>query len=276
MLNISCGSVRRLLRVAALSNPAFERTLRTKLRKVRSLLSYVSQVILPANCMAQAIRFVLGDDIFISYSRKDGLEYSLALATSLEGLKCFIDQYETLPGESIPEVVTRHLQRATVLVLVGTPEAVQSAAVLTELELFIASGRTVIPITFAGAIEGSPMSALLKGLPLTRESLNAASSGIPSPSVKLRVQGSFAHLTYSKRMRRLAYATLGIGLLATGGTLAARYNAALAAERDAKCAEARSGLESHEKNQEYMTTWQADWERDLSAMEERVRIDCKP
>jgi alkylation response protein AidB-like acyl-CoA dehydrogenase len=44
-------------------------------------------------------KLILGDDVFISYARRDGADYVLALANRLvsEGLSCFVDQFE---GES--------------------------------------------------------------------------------------------------------------------------------------------------------------------------------
>src|SRR5688500_14025051 len=50
-------------------------------------------------------RFVFGDDVFISYSRRRGAEYALALANVLtrHKLSCFLDQWGTPPDQDLPD-----------------------------------------------------------------------------------------------------------------------------------------------------------------------------
>jgi hypothetical protein len=99
-------------------------------------------------------KFLLGDDIFISYSRADGATYAAGLANELTKLKfsCKLDQWGTESGAEMPESLKKSLKRSAVLVLVGTEGAAKSRHVGSEIEEFKKIGRMVIPIVFDGIL----------------------------------------------------------------------------------------------------------------------------
>ena len=63
-----------------------------------------------------------GDDVFISYSRKDGSLYTAGLADKLteKKLSCFIDRLGSEPGRELPASLKKKIKTCSVFVLVGT------------------------------------------------------------------------------------------------------------------------------------------------------------
>src|ERR1041385_5923373 len=96
------------------------------------------------------LKILSGDDIFISYSRRDGAGYAANLAKKLVDLKfsVYFDQWATPPGKDLPWSLRRKLRRSSVLVLIGTKGSAESDHVRQEIAEFNATGRTVIPIIF--------------------------------------------------------------------------------------------------------------------------------
>src|SRR2546425_141881 len=101
--------------------------------------------------------FLLGDDIFISYSRGDSTNYAPALANRLgeRGFICYVDQYGTDINDDLPPRLLRKLLRSTSLVLIGSERAVNSLPVRREIDLFKTTGRPIIPIDVDGALSKS-------------------------------------------------------------------------------------------------------------------------
>ena len=163
-------------------------------------------------------RLLFGDDIFISYSRLDGYEYALRLSTLLTRYNCFVDQLETTPGAEVPQRVLDRLKNASVLVLVGTPGAAQSEAVLQEVDLFLKSGRTMIPITVNGALEQSTwFDSHVKGLPLAIENSTQDIPNEPTEHVLIRIEDSFKYARKRKVLRTMLVSTLlFVGFSITG------------------------------------------------------------
>src|SRR5262245_65856029 len=102
------------------------------------------------------LRFLFGDDIFISYSRRDGANYAAALANELSkpgrDFSCFLDQWGAAAANELSKPVVQALRRSTVLVLVGTPGAMQSKFVRQEVEDFsrrrlLSAHRPILPLT---------------------------------------------------------------------------------------------------------------------------------
>lgn len=89
--------------------------------------------------LSKLLPFLFDDDIFLSYSRKDGNAYTAALARALAAkkYKVFFDHYGTLPGQELPKEVVAKALRAKMFVLVASDEALASRHVRTEVELFV-------------------------------------------------------------------------------------------------------------------------------------------
>jgi len=99
-------------------------------------------------------KFLLGDDIFISYSRADGAGYAAALADKLaeRGFSCRFDQWGTESGSEMPDSLKRSLRRSAALVLVGTRGAAESLHVAEEVREIKKRRRMIIPIVFEGVL----------------------------------------------------------------------------------------------------------------------------
>ena len=86
------------------------------------------------------MRFLFGDDIFISYSRRDGAKYAAALANELSkpgnDYSCFLDQWGASAANELSKPVLRAIKRSSVLVLIGTAGAAGSQLVQREINLF--------------------------------------------------------------------------------------------------------------------------------------------
>ena len=63
---------------------------------------------------------LLGDDVFISYSRHDGAQYAIALANRLSeaGFVCYLDQWGSAPGRELPAQLRRTLMSSSMLAVV--------------------------------------------------------------------------------------------------------------------------------------------------------------
>ncbi len=98
-----------------------------------------------------------GDDFFISYHWDSGGTYAVALAQRLRDLHyaVFLDRAEYAMGDDWREVGEVKLRNSQHLILIATRSAVtESLPVEREVEIFTSKGRQVIPITFAGQLEG--------------------------------------------------------------------------------------------------------------------------
>jgi WD40 repeat protein len=202
-----------------------------------------------------ALRFIFGDDIFVSYSRQDAIKYAEGLASELarKGYSCRIDQWESEPGQEMPGSLLRALTRASMLVIVGTRGAAASPHVGKEIDLFVRRKRPVIPIDVGGAIPQATWYPIIQGLVLEREGrADALDLGQPSPSVLSRIEGAFTYRRRNVRIQRVFRWTLaGIfaGLVALGAVLH-RANSAQGDLRRAneELGEARGTLKSTERD----------------------------
>ena len=87
----------------------------------------------------------------ISYVRSDGEDYAVELARLLidRGLRIFLDPGEPTPDEVFADTIRNKLQRADVLILVGTPGAVNSNYIRAAADYFYrVKQRSVISIFF--------------------------------------------------------------------------------------------------------------------------------
>lgn len=205
-------------------------------------------------------RFFFGDDVFISYSRRQGADYALALANELtrRGLSCFLDQWGTPPGRELPPALKHALRRSTMLVLIGSEAAAASENVRLEVEEFLGTGRPLIPITFVedshyreivsgraariaeGTLERAAWYSKIEGVARTFESFDAMEKREPSAQVIDRVVNAEGFTRRNKRLRNVFWSTFtAIVLFVAGGAVAVKVlqNRAAEAQRQQAAAE---------------------------------------
>ena len=241
--------------------------------------------------------FLLGDDIFISYSRADALNYSLALANQLGGRKflSFVDQYGTSANEKLPPLLRLKVRRSTALVLVGTRGAAASEAVRQEIEEFRQTGRPIIPIDVDGSLARASWAHLLRGLPVSVEGHRGAVAphtgarpaaaaapapdfipeseerrrlGSPSPEVIARIESSFRYTRRNEWLRRMLFGGVAIILLSIG-VVGWSANAAVESNLEATLAEVRSEMAAAAAAEAEKKVTEAD----LQLIEARRSID---
>jgi len=144
------------------------------------------------------LRYILGEDIFISYSRRDGTDYALALARKLseKNFSCKFDQWGTTPGKELPKELQQALRRSEVLVVVCTELAARSESVVKEINIFLETGRYIIPIDVDGSLARSVWKDRILGIPessFTKNVITEAASGThePSDEVLRRISDTF-------------------------------------------------------------------------------------
>jgi len=161
-------------------------------------------------------RFLMGDDIFVSYSRKDGMNYAPALAAQLtkRGFLCFIDLLGSDPNEKVPDTLKEKVRRSTVFVLIGTQAAANSTAVAEEVAEFVTTRRPIIPIDINGALVGAAFEHLIQGLARTDE----IDGAVPSEAVLTRIENSFKYSRRNQTLRRVFIWTAAciVGLIVVG------------------------------------------------------------
>jgi hypothetical protein len=195
-----------------------------------------------------------GYDAFLSYSRRDALEYAATLQTALEssGLTVCRDESDLAPGDTLRPSLRARLRRSRYLILLDTPEARLSTYVKEELEYAIAKSLHIVRITFPHLCKADDPSdlfapfkeQLLREIWLTDES--AAPLRSPESSVLEALR--HAHRTRKVRVRFLRLAAAVTSLVAVALAIGAvsaharhRANGALQSFRASKTsfAEAR-------------------------------------
>jgi WD40 repeat protein len=174
------------------------------------------------------IRYLLADDIFISYSRVDGIIYAEGLASELakRRFSCRVDLWETTPGGQIPNSLKRALRWSKSLVLIGTNRALESAHVRWEIQEFLSTSGIVIPIGFDNAIQDPTWFPEIQGLPITSETdPTALVTGKPSLSVLSRIENSAKFRRRNRRIRDLTVAALSLLIVLTALSLNAGKDA---------------------------------------------------
>ena len=92
---------------------------------------------------------LLGYDIFISYRRSDGSAYAEKLWRDLKaaGIAPFLDRDETPGGARLTPSLMRALRRSRMLVVLLTPDVLDSEWVQQEVETFSGfRGRAIVPV----------------------------------------------------------------------------------------------------------------------------------
>jgi WD40 repeat protein len=113
---------------------------------------------------SRAIDRLFGYDVFIAHRRVDAARYAAALVERLdrEGLSTFIDVREYGPGDELATSTLRHIRKATMLIVLGSPATLERREpdwVLSEIDAYMAanSGESlrVLPIDFGGTLAGA-------------------------------------------------------------------------------------------------------------------------
>ncbi len=160
-----------------------------------------------------------GDDVFISYSRRDenevGERYAVNLYNELakRGFSSFLDRLGTEPSSTQPESLNQKIRNSKMLIIVGTERACQSTFVEGEIKEFLKARRIpVVPIDFNGTVPKARWYPLIEGVTLELEPPETLETGIPSDDVIARIEEAFK---YTKRNDQLRKATIGTLALLT-------------------------------------------------------------
>ncbi len=179
-------------------------------------------------------RFLLGNDVFVSYGRRDGTLYPEALVRRLarEGLVCYYDRLGSPPGTTVSPRVLSQARNSSMLVVVAGPAAAASENVRKEIVAFNPLERQAIPIDFEGALQVAVWRDLVGGITEEREPLSALKEGVVSDAVVQRVVGAEDFVSRSRRLRQvLAWVTGAVVTIIVVATLYSLFRVRGAEER---------------------------------------------
>jgi WD40 repeat protein len=198
-------------------------------------------------------RFLFADDIFISYSRKDGAKYASALANELSkpgnDYSCFLDQWGASADNELSSTVLRALKHSYMLVLIGTAGAAESPLVQQEVQLYskrrwFQPRRPVLPININGALSDLKWPELT-GLYRVPETNDARREGLPSEAVVRLIVNSNSYTKRYQRMRLLSLVAMFLLMASVATGVFAAYMA-----KQARGASLRANVESERANKE--------------------------
>lgn len=164
-------------------------------------------------------------DVFISYSRDDARDYAINLKKQLSGLDyvCFIDEEESPPGLSLEPTLEKSLRKSATLVLLLTERALTRPYVAMEVEQFVPTGRTIIPINISETLMKNNKQALTqppwniihsRRLIWIDETAAAFAKNNPSPPVADGIDKLFKYTRRNVRVRAEIIGTAVLVLLA--------------------------------------------------------------
>lgn len=219
---------------------------------------------------------VFGYDLFISYSRKDGLDYAYKIAEHFiaRGYECYIDQLSNItPGAELPKNIYQAIDRCRALVIIGSPGTQNSYPVSEEIKTFLhqKKNRSLIPINISGAIYDAIWYKQIKGLALINDSLDNLNAKKPAEEVLTRIQNSLTFTRKSKKLRRTALFILTLILVAA---VFAVWQSTVAVRANKLAIQARQNQAEAEK-----LTAQAEAEKKAAdslkslAIAEKLRVD---
>ena len=101
-------------------------------------------------------------DVMISYSHKDHQQATMVLGIlEKNGIKCWIDYRDALPGESYAGSIVRAIKSAKLLVVLLSSNSNTSGQVLNEINSAVNNGITIIPFKMDDAILSENMEYYL-------------------------------------------------------------------------------------------------------------------
>jgi hypothetical protein len=157
-----------------------------------------------------SIRRIFGEDIFISYARKDSSTYATGLAEQLtkRGFSCFIDRLGSEANQVLPNSLRRKIRNATMLVVIGTKWSGTRDSIRDEIAEFKRTKRTIVPVDLDGSIYDAVWYNEIEGIaPEPEKNLQALDDGNPSLAVLSRIEKAFRYL---RRNQRLRFMTIGM------------------------------------------------------------------
>jgi WD40 repeat protein len=113
---------------------------------------------------SRTIDRLFGYDVFVAHRRIDAAAYAALLVQRLdrEKLSTFIDVREYGPGDELSASTLRHIRKATMLVVLGSPAALEPRNpdwVLGEIDAYMSANAgeslRVLPIDFGGTLAGA-------------------------------------------------------------------------------------------------------------------------
>jgi len=157
---------------------------------------------------------LFGYDFFISYRRDEASAYAEKLHRNLceQGFVCFLDREQTVGGVELAPTIRSALKRSRALVVILTPNVVQSPWVKQEVEAFLGRRERLIPISVGGFLaQGRSLDspfAMLRSRSWIDERETSISRGEPSDNIVAEVRKNYDR----RRVRTLAL-FLGLALL---------------------------------------------------------------
>ena len=118
--------------------------------------------------------------IYISHTPSDGRHYAARLAHILkeQGLSVYLDRSDLPRGDLWIDILRKELQKADVLILIGTPLAFKSEWIHSELQFFIQGrDRLILPIMFHGLSTSDDIPSFLKDVTWLEEDKSALRLG---------------------------------------------------------------------------------------------------
>jgi formylglycine-generating enzyme required for sulfatase activity len=93
--------------------------------------------------------------VFISYSRRDSIDFADELLAGLElaGFAPFLDRHDIVPGEPWEERLGGLIQQADTVVFIVSPEAVKSERCTWEVDRALAESKRLLPVIFKAVPE---------------------------------------------------------------------------------------------------------------------------
>ena len=160
-------------------------------------------------------RAVFGYDIFISYSRRDSLDYAYSIARHFmkteHGYDCYIDQLSsTNPGKKIPLNILSALKKSTALIIIGSAGAMNSKPIREEVTTFknLKNNNPIIPIDIDGQMFLADWYNEIEGLAIIDEKEDSFNNKLASDDVLDRISNSLTFTKKSQKLRRTAFAFL--------------------------------------------------------------------
>lgn len=216
---------------------------------------------------------------FISYSRADGGDYALRLASELAagGFSCIIDQWGTEPGSRIPGAFLRELRRCRAMVVLGSRGSGQSNSVEQEISEFRSTRGIIVAVDLDQSIRSARWWPLIEGLPIALE--NSGGAAEPSAMTLERIKNALTFRRRDERLRRSAWVagglvfTLLVASAAIGLALRSQSKALVLARQDTE--EQRDAAEQARRNAEgaQETAVRARAEADVAQHEAKAAQD---